>query len=300
MPTDHVTNLSGINFHYVAWGQDKLGQDKWRGEGVPIILIHGLASTLHIWDLVAPRLTAQGQVWALDQRGHGLTSQPATGYDFATICQDLLNFINALGIRQRFFLAGHSWGAYTALAFAHIHSDLLYGAILVDGGITDHKSQSPTWEIAEARMRPPAMIGQTVLQVQAMIKEQWLGSAWTPETGAMAFQCYKVDEHGFVDRRLHLANHMQIARAIWEMTPADLFAQIKCPVLLTVPIPSGEPDAWQLDKQQQVRNAAALIPDCQLVWFPNSIHDLPWQRPALLAETINHFIETHSPKGKKP
>src|SRR4051812_12011181 len=115
MPIDHTITLSGIDFHYVEWG----------GEGVPIILIHGLASTLHIWDLVAPRLSAHGQVWALDQRGHGLTSQPAGGYDFATICQDLLNFANALSIQEKFFLVGHSWGAYTAVAFARAHGDRL-------------------------------------------------------------------------------------------------------------------------------------------------------------------------------
>jgi pimeloyl-ACP methyl ester carboxylesterase len=286
MSTSHTVTLGGLNFHYVEWG----------GAGTPIILLHGLASTVHIWDLVAPRLTTQGSVTALDQRGHGLSSQPPTGYDFATIGEDLARFVHALGIQERFFLVGHSWGAYVTLAFAHSHGDMLQGAVLVDGGVMDLKSQSPTWEIAEARMTPPAMHDKTVAEVQEMIKQHWLGAAWTPETGEMAFQVYKIDEQGFVDRRLQLANHMQIARAIWEFTPAEHFAQIQCPLLLVVPIPPGmsqQPDPWQQDKEQQVRKAIALIPHGEIAWFPETIHDIPWQRPVQLADTITDFVKRH-------
>ncbi len=101
-PSDHATshsiNVGGLNFHYLDWG----------GAGTPILLIHGLASTVHIWDLVAPHLTTHGHVIALDQRGHGLTEQPDAGYDFATITADLANFAAALGIQAPFFLVGHS------------------------------------------------------------------------------------------------------------------------------------------------------------------------------------------------
>ncbi|MCX6048063.1 MAG: alpha/beta fold hydrolase [Chloroflexi bacterium] len=100
-PTDKTINLAGLNFHYLEWG----------GTGTPIILIHGLASTVHIWDLVAPHLIAQGRVIALDQRGHGLSDQPATGYDFASITTDLANFVNALGIKEQFFLVWATRGA---------------------------------------------------------------------------------------------------------------------------------------------------------------------------------------------
>jgi hypothetical protein len=129
-----------------------------------------------------------------------------------------------------------------------------------------------------------------------MIKDRWLGEAWTPETGEMALQVYEVDEQGFVDRRLHLENHMQIAHAIWSMTPAEFFAQITVPTLLVVPIPPGmaeQPDAWQQDKQKQVAAALELLPQGEVAWFSESIHDIPWQRPQVLAERIITFIKGH-------
>ncbi len=55
----------------------------------PLVLLHGLASTSHMFDLIAPALAEQFHVIAPDQRGHGLSDKPSTGYDFETIAADL-------------------------------------------------------------------------------------------------------------------------------------------------------------------------------------------------------------------
>ena len=44
VPKDEWVDLNGLSFHYRDWG----------GSGQPIVLLHGLASTCHIWDMVAP------------------------------------------------------------------------------------------------------------------------------------------------------------------------------------------------------------------------------------------------------
>lgn len=282
----HFVNVGDVNFHYVDWG----------GQGTPIVLLHGLASTVHIWDLVAPALAQQGHVIALDQRGHGLTSQPTTGYDFATIVADLKHFIAMIGLPTPFFLVGHSWGAHVALAFAQQHGALLRGVVLVDGGVMDLKTQWPTWAIAEKAMTPPLLVRKSWLDIETMVKEQWLREAWTPATGAAALAVYKVAEDGFVYRRLASASHMQIAQAIWEFTPVTYFAQLSCPALLAVAM-AGNPDQplddWQADKQRQVLHVAQLASDCQLAWFYATMHDIPWHRPAQLVETLLSFMTTH-------
>ncbi len=89
-PEDIRVTLDGIGFHY----------RDWHGEGQPVVLLHGLASTSHIWDLVAPVLSADFAVVALDQRGHGESDKPESGYDFVTVAQDLQRFIEALGLRN--------------------------------------------------------------------------------------------------------------------------------------------------------------------------------------------------------
>ena len=99
-PKDEWVNLNGLSFHYRDWG----------GSGQPIVLLHGLASTCHIWDMVAPILAEDNAVVALDQRGHGVSAKPDDGYDFATVSNDLLDLIRSRNM-ERPIVVGHSWGA---------------------------------------------------------------------------------------------------------------------------------------------------------------------------------------------
>ena len=82
-PMGNIVNLGDITLHYTDWA----------GKGRDLVLVHGLASTSHIWDLIAPLLTKNFRVIALDQRGHGESAKPSSGYDFHTVATDLHRFI---------------------------------------------------------------------------------------------------------------------------------------------------------------------------------------------------------------
>ena len=106
-PKDCYADLRGLPFHYRDWG----------GDGRPVLLLHGLASTCHIWDLVAPLLAEDFRIAAMDQRGHGQSAQVEEGYDFATVLGDAAAMIEHLGW-ERPIVVGHSWGADVALELA--------------------------------------------------------------------------------------------------------------------------------------------------------------------------------------
>src|SRR5438105_1003656 len=78
------------------------------GELPAIVLVHGLSSSRHIWDRVLP-LLAPHRVVAYDQRGHGESDKPDTGYGFDDMTADLEAVLDALAI-DRPVLVGHSWG----------------------------------------------------------------------------------------------------------------------------------------------------------------------------------------------
>jgi len=59
-----------------------------------------------------------------DQRGHGQSDQPESGYDLATMAEDLIHGMAALGLGQ-VALVGHGWGARVALALAARHPALV-------------------------------------------------------------------------------------------------------------------------------------------------------------------------------
>ena len=160
-PSDCYIDLRGLPFHYRDWG----------GDGRPVLLLHGLASTCHIWDLVAPLLAEDFRVVALDQRGHGLSAQVEDGFDFATVSGDAAAFIGFLGW-DRPVIAGHSWGADVALELAAAHPELASGLIFVDGG-TIEPSARPGWTPEQARqdMAPPIFTGFTPEMMRSRVIE---------------------------------------------------------------------------------------------------------------------------------
>ena len=77
-PTDRSVPGDGIRLHARDWGDGSAGR--------PVVLLHGLSSNARIWDGVAPLLarTPGLRAVAIDQRGHGESGQPSSGYGFTT------------------------------------------------------------------------------------------------------------------------------------------------------------------------------------------------------------------------
>ena len=87
-------------------------------------------------------------------------------------------------------------------------------------------------------------------------------------------------------------NHMQCVRALWEHKPSQLFRRVQAPVLI-VPAwrePRGDREAlFTNSKVRMVSMAQDLLKDSQVLWMEESIHDVPLERPQLLAEAIVAF-----------
>jgi pimeloyl-ACP methyl ester carboxylesterase len=91
-----------------------------RGEGVPVVLLHGLTATRRYVVMGSRALERSGhRTIAYDARGHGHSSPaPASSeYTYPLLAEDLRAVLDELGI-ERAVLAGASMGAQTALRFA--------------------------------------------------------------------------------------------------------------------------------------------------------------------------------------
>jgi len=86
------------------------------GDGLPIVLLHGLSATLRNVVQGSRHLIRRGyRLIAYDSRGHGASS-PADSYDYAELVRDLEAVLDQLGVEQT-ALVGSSMGAATAMAF---------------------------------------------------------------------------------------------------------------------------------------------------------------------------------------
>src|SRR5687768_12477106 len=81
------------------------------GSGSPVLLSHGWPLNGASWEKQTAALLAAGhRVITYDRRGFGKSSQPATGYDYATFAQDLHQLVTRLDLRD-LALVGFSMGS---------------------------------------------------------------------------------------------------------------------------------------------------------------------------------------------
>jgi haloacetate dehalogenase len=99
-----------------------------RGDGPPVLLVHGHPRTSATWHRVAPRLVAAGfTVVCPDLRGYGRSTGPAPTADHSAhskraVAGDLAEMMRELG-HEQFCLAGHDRGGPVALRLALDHPD---------------------------------------------------------------------------------------------------------------------------------------------------------------------------------
>jgi pimeloyl-ACP methyl ester carboxylesterase len=118
---DHEISLGGETFHYRETGAE---------DAPPLVLLHAMGEQASDWDDFAAAVADRYRVLALTQRGHG-RSPYSGGYSYARMRDDLLLFVDALGLAT-FTLIGHSLGGAVAIRFAQAHPDRLTRLVLED------------------------------------------------------------------------------------------------------------------------------------------------------------------------
>lgn len=281
---DSYINVRGLSFHYRDWG----------GEGRDVLLLHGLASNARFWDLVAPFLN-EFHVVAVDQRGHGLTDKPDSGYEFPSFSDDATGIIESLGLKQT-LLVGHSWGGNVGMQLAADYPQLLSGLVCIDGGIIDPSAKpGATWEETEKALTPPDFASMKLTWETFLNRAKKWGSylQWSEHAEDFLKNNFEVQPDGYVVPRLQREKHMRIVRAIWDQRVSRLYPDITCPVLL-MPArrnnPSESERSWQETKEIEVERAMKLMPNARMVWMEDSVHDVPIQRPEEVAQVIKDAV----------
>lgn len=101
------------------------------GSGKAIVLLHGFLENTSMWKNIAPTLSKQYRVIAIDLLGHGKTE--SLGYihtmqDMSEIVEAVLNHLNI----SKSIIIGHSMGGYVALAYAENHLEKVAGLCLMN------------------------------------------------------------------------------------------------------------------------------------------------------------------------
>jgi pimeloyl-ACP methyl ester carboxylesterase len=276
----------------VAGAGVRLHVREWTGREPGLLLTHGLASSSHIWDLVAPRLSRPGtRVVAYDQRGHGRSAKPSSGYGFDRTSADAAAVIRATGLRRP-VVVGHSWGANVGLELAVRRPRLVGGVVLVDGGFVNLRDRFD-WPTARQVLAPPNLAGTPVHEFLEMVRFFLHGQVEiTPEVEAVFLSLMRLGRDGTIRPRLSRANHLRILRALWGQDAQELLRRVRVPTLvLAVRSAPGAPDSagFMQEKERAAAAVRRIGGPVRFAWI-DGIHDLPLQRPDALARRIRSFV----------
>jgi pimeloyl-ACP methyl ester carboxylesterase len=116
----HFTDIGGVRVHYQE-----------RGNGTPLILIHGYTSSNYSWKDVFEPLSKTFRVISLDLKGFGFSGKPDGDYTRRAQAIFVMQLLDRLGIDKAWF-AGSSMGGEVALNIAITNPQRVSGLILID------------------------------------------------------------------------------------------------------------------------------------------------------------------------
>ncbi len=122
----------GVNTYYERAGN---------GEQA-VILIHGLASSTYSYRNTIYPLAQYHSVYALDLKGFGASDKPQKGYALNDLRDQVLGFMDALGIPSA-VLVGNSMGGTVAMRVALMHPERVDGLVLIDSAGFLHYEDTP-------------------------------------------------------------------------------------------------------------------------------------------------------------
>ncbi len=124
----------------------------FEGEGTPIINVQGVHNffswpkgyekSSKDWVNLLQSFSDDYHVLAPIKRGYGKTEKTVSGYDVASQAEDILSFMDALGIRKSFFL-GRLIAAQEMVYLAEHHPDRVLGLVFLDMQLLMYDLKNP-------------------------------------------------------------------------------------------------------------------------------------------------------------
>lgn len=123
-------------------------------DGPAVLLLHGLIDSSFSFSRVMPLLPPHLRVVVPDQRGHGDSDRPDTGYTVDDFALDALQLLDHLGI-ARAMVVGHSMGSFVARRMAERAPARVTQLVLTGGAVTARNRAVTELQAAVASLTDP-------------------------------------------------------------------------------------------------------------------------------------------------
>lgn len=253
-----------------------------KGEGRPLVLLHGITLRADVWAPQFHQLTDRFRLISVDLRGHGASRAGDAGFGIPRLGEDLATLLAALDLRDA-ILVGHSMGGMTVMQFCGDHTGILDERVagLVFVATRAHQVFPPYLDRGARRLaaRGQAIVerGQPLPQ-RATVSTQAARLAFGGQPSRRAVELVSemgrsIPPEALLPSLSGLIEHD--AREALRATNTPSLVIVGTRDLLT-PVPSAS-------------HLARLLPDSELVVLPRAGHQLMQERPDELAELLEAF-----------
>jgi non-heme chloroperoxidase len=231
--------------------------------GPVVLMLHGYSDSWFSFSRVLPLLPREVRVLALDQRGHGESDRPASGYTIDHLAADVIQFMDALNIAAA-TIVGHSMGSFVARRMAERGSTRVARLVLVGSAYA-------------ARNAAVASMVDAVSALTDPVDEEFVRAFQTSTI------CRPVPS-GFLQRVIEDSRRMP-AR-VWKAVLAGLIdytpstVPLRCPALVL----GGEEDAvFPVAEQHEL---VRVLPNASFHIERGIGHSLHWEDPDRFVELM--------------
>ena len=257
MPTVHTNS---INMYYES-----------RGEGSPLLLLHGLGSCTEDWELQLPAFAGHYRVIVADMRGHGRSDKPPGPYSVPQMGADVLGLLDALKVEST-HVVGLSMGGMVAFQLAVDRPERVRSLVIVNSGPALVPRTTGEWlrvqqRLALARLFPPARSGR------------FLSRRLFPKPEQEEMRQQLIERWARNDQKAYLAS----MRALVGWSVLDRIGGIQQPVLVV----SGDRDYTPVESK---REYAARLPNARLVVIEDSGHATPIDQSERFNAVVLEFL----------
>lgn len=232
-----------------------------RRDGYPVLMLHGITDSSFSFSGIVDLLPPDWHLIMPDQRGHGDSDRPASGYSIEDYASDAIALLKELGAGSA-MVVGHSLGSAVAQRVAARHSGRVDRLVLIGA--------ARTFDMPEV-----SGLQREVAQLESGPAEEFI----------RAFQASTIHAplpEEFLERVI--AESKKLPLRVWKSAFAGLSEngdtdpdQIRCPALIIY----GEHDAiFPVEHQHLLRDGIALS---RLQILKDTGHSPHWEHPETVA-----------------
>src|SRR3569623_3362420 len=242
------------------------------GRGTPLVLLHGLGSSVEDWEYQIPEFSKHYRVIAMDLRGFYRSQHGAGALSITRFASDVWTLLRKLGV-DRFHLVGHSMGGAVALQLAINLSGAVIKMVIANS--------VPSFQPQTFKQYFEVWYRQVMMRLLGPVRLAKIG----------ALRMYP-GEHQEALREKSIArgsrngsSYLESLKALTRWSVISRLPELRMPVLVL----AAEHDYFTREDMVQFAHG---LPKGRFHLFPGTHHGLPLEAPQLFNPAVLKFLES--------